>query len=82
MFGIGIVTLNRAEKLKAFDEELHSTVEQAWPLLSANPDINVIVLPGEAARFPPAATFAACWHASIPWKDSAARSARWRARRI
>ena len=49
--GIGIVTLNRPDRLNAFDEDMHSQVEQVWPILADDEDINVIVLTGAGRAF-------------------------------
>lgn len=49
--GIGVVTMNKPEKLNAFDEEMHSNLEQVWPILADDDDINVIILTGAGRAF-------------------------------
>lgn len=48
---IAVVTLNQPDKLNAIGEEMHTELENIWPLLAEDPDVNIIILTGAGKAF-------------------------------
>ena len=46
-----IVTLNRPDRLNAFNDELHSGVARLWGELNRDPDVRAVVLTGSGTAF-------------------------------
>jgi len=49
--GIATVSLNRPDVLNAVNERLHSELGDIWPVLDADPDVQVIILTGRGRAF-------------------------------
>jgi len=48
---IAVVTLNQPDKLNAIGEDMHTELENVWPALADDADVNVIVLTGAGKAF-------------------------------
>ena len=48
---VALVTLNRPDALNAISHEMHAELEELWPVLSADREINAIVLTGAGRAF-------------------------------
>ena len=49
--GIATVTMNQPDKLNAIDETMHRELEQVWPALATDTEVNVIILTGSGRAF-------------------------------
>lgn len=48
--GVLLVTLNRPERLNAFDAEMHDTLDALWGEFDADPDLRVAIVTGAGER--------------------------------
>ncbi len=48
---IAVVTLNQPDKLNAIGEEMHTELENIWPALAEDAEVNVIILTGAGKAF-------------------------------
>ena len=54
--GVATVTLNRPDSRNAVSSRMHTELSEIWTKVSADPDIDAVILTGAGKRFAPAAT--------------------------